>query len=300
MIRVCGLWKKNDTEQIVAKRPGRKRGMKNAVFLLTFLTVFGGARLAWAGQAVLEDRASLLSQEEKQNLEQQAKALAEDTGYDIMVISTDDAGGKEAMDYAEDFYMDHKNTLDGAAYLIDMDNREIYVATSGDMRYLLDDDRIEKILDDAYAYVSEGQYGDGFAVMLEDTERFVEQVILEGAYTRDVQTGEIVRYQEPKSISLAEFLVALAAGLGAGGLFFGATVGKYKLKFGKYSYSYRDNSELKLNRREDQFINRVVTKRPIPKNTSSSGHSGGSHRSSGSSVHKGSGGNSFGGGGRKF
>lgn len=174
------------------------------------------------------------------------------------------------------------------------------MATSGDMRFLLDDDRIDEILDDAYDCVSEERYGDGFAVMLEDTQRFAEEGILEGAYTRDVETGKIERYQKPKSISPMGFFVALAGGIGAAALFFGVTVGRYKLKLGKYSYSYRDHSEVKLSRKEDLFLNRIVTHRHIPKNPPSENHGGGGHMSSGSSVHMGSGGNSFGGGGRKF
>lgn len=271
-----------------------------AVLWLTILMLAGSCMTAWAGEGLLRDLAGLLSEEESSGLKQRAEALAKDTGYDIMLVTADDAEGKEAAEYAEDFFMDHKTTLDGVVYLIDMDNREIYVATSGDVRFLLDDDRIEEILDDAYDCVSEARYGDGFGVMLEDTENFVEEGVREGAFLYDVETGKIQRYQEPKRITPLNFFVALVGGLAAAGLFFGVTFARYKQKLGKNSYAFRDNSEVELQRREDRFVNRIVTRRHIPKNPQGGGHGGGGHGSSGSSVHTGSGGNSFGGGGRKF
>lgn len=271
-----------------------------AVFLLAALMAAGSGMTAQAGDGLLWDLAALLSEDEGKDLKQRAEDLADDTGYDIMLVTADDSEGREASEYAEDFFMDHKTTLDGVVYLIDMDNREIYVATSGDARFLLDDDRIDQILDDAYEGVSEARYGDAFSAMLDDTEQFVAEGIREGAFLYDEDTGKIQRYREPKRITPGKILAALVGGLAAAGLFFGVTVARYKRKLGKYSYEFRDHSELELRRSEDRFVNRIVTHRHIPKNPPSGGPGGGGGIGSGSSVHTGSGGNSFGGGGRSF
>lgn len=250
-----------------------------------------------AGGALVDDRADLLTASEEDQLQSSAKTLADSTGYDYFVVTTDDAGGKEARDYAEDYYMDHKTTLDGVIYLIDMDNREVYIATSGIMRYYLDDERWNQALDDAYNYVVDGEYAKAFSAMLSDTEQYLKAGIRDKTYTVDENTGKVTYYETPKeySLELYEILGSLLLGLLAAALIFGITVGKYKMKIGNYSYSYRDNSQLKLHRRTDTLVNKVVTHRRIPKEDSSSG--GGGHSST---VHTGSGGNSFGGGGRKF
>ena len=251
------------------------------------------------GYALVEDGADLLTASEEDQLQSRAKTLADSTGYDYFIVTTDDAEGKEARDYAEDYYMDHNTTLDGVIYLIDMDNREVYIATSGVMRYYLDDERWNQALDDAYDHVVDGDYAKAFAAMLTDTDKYLKAGIRENTYTVDEDTGEIVYYETPKEYSLEPFeiLSGLLLGLVVGILIFGITVGKYKMKIGNYSYSYRDNSQLKLCRRTDTLVNKVVTHRRIPKESSSSGGGGGSHSST---VHTGSGGNSFGGGGRKF
>ena len=178
-----------------------------------------------------------------------------------------------------------------------MDNREVYIATSGIMRYYLDDERWNQALDDAYNYVVDGEYAKAFSAMLSDTEQYLKAGIRDKTYTVDENTGKVTYYETPKeySLELYEILGSLLLGLLAAALIFGITVGKYKMKIGNYSYSYRDNSQLKLHRRTDTLVNKVVTHRRIPKEDSSSG--GGGHSST---VHTGSGGNSFGGGGRKF
>lgn len=257
---------------------------------------FAGNALA-AGTGQVFDEAGLLTREEADALRQKAQELSGDTHYDFLLATTDDAEGKEAREYAEDFYMEHKTTIDGVIYLIDMDNREIYVATSGDMRYCLDDERVDTILDDGYNWVSQEKYGKCFSAMLEDTAEFLEEGIQDGTYTVDEDTGKITYYEKPKSISRWEFLVALAAGLASAGGFFCAVMGKYKMKWGSYSYSYQDNSSLTLDRQQDVLVNRMVTHRHIPKDPPPSSGGGGGHAST---VHTGSGGNSFGGGGRKF
>lgn len=253
-----------------------------------------------AGCALVDDGADLLTASEEDQLQSHAKTLADSTGYDYFVVTTDDAEGKEARDYAEDYYMDHKTTLDGVIYLIDMDNREVYIATSGMMRYYLDDERWNQALDDAYDCVVDGEYAKAFAAMLSDTDQYLKAGIQEKTYTVDEDTGEVVYYETPKeySLELYEILSGLLLGLVVAILIFGITVGKYKMKIENYSYSYRDNSQLKLRRRTDTLVNKVVTHRRIPReDSSSSGGGGGGHSST---VHTGSGGNSFGGGGRKF
>ena len=250
-------------------------------------------------QVILDDGASLLYGSEVSTLQSKAEELASRTKWDVRLVSTDDANGKEAVEYAEDYYMAHYHSDDGFVCLIDMDNREIYIATSGEVIYYLTDERIEKILDDAYSYVSDEEYGDAYEVMLEDIESYYREGIDSGTYTYNTDTGEIVQYTPPRSINPVEAFLAAAAGLlsalGMGGI----VSSSYKKKGKEVKYSVRENGNLNLSVRRDNLINRFVTTRHIPKSPppSSGSSGGGGHQSS---IHIGSGGHSFGGGGRKF
>ena len=251
------------------------------------------------GQVILEDRADLLSDQEEAGLLEQAQQMAEDSGFAFMLITTDDAEGKDAMTYAEDYYMAHETTLDGAVYLIDMDNREIYLATSGEMRFYLNDDRWNAILDDMYDCVTEEDYEGAFTVALSDTAEYLSDGVEAGTYTVDENTGEREYYQgyvEPKAVTAGEAVLALLISIVCGGAVLGIVLGKYRLHFKPAAYDYRDkdNYSLKLKKERDVFLHETVVTRQIHHDNDSSGDG------PSSTVHSGSDGNSFGGGGRSF
>ena len=64
----------------------------------------------------------------------------EESGWNVYAVTTDDAQGKSATAYADDFFDEHSTEQeDGVALLIDMDNREITISTCGiAIRYLTD------------------------------------------------------------------------------------------------------------------------------------------------------------------
>ena len=273
-----------------------------AVLVLFCLSMFYAVP-AFAGSAdsvIVEDGAGILTDSEEARLQEMAQSLAGKTRWDIRVVSAGSTGGRSAQKYAEDYYMDHFHQDNGLVCLIDMDNRELYVATSGDSIFYLTDDRISNILDDAYVYAADGKYAESFEAMLQDISQYYEDGIESDTYTFDMETGQIVAYTPPKKITLMEAQADLGAGilsaLGLGG----AVSSGYKRKGKKVSYSFHDNGSLALSARNDRLINRFVTTRHIPKSpppSSGGGFSGGGHMST---IHTGSGGHTFGGGGRKF
>ena len=50
------------------------------------------------------DMAGLLTEEEKQELVTQTAQIEEETGWNIYVVSTEDAEGKTAQEYADDYF----------------------------------------------------------------------------------------------------------------------------------------------------------------------------------------------------
>ena len=250
----------------------RKRIALSAV---TALTLFAAVPVYADTYDAVYDDAALLSDEEQQSLSEEITNLQETTGWEVYVLTTEDAQGKTARDYADDFYDTTATGDDGVVFLIDMDNREVTISTAGEAIYYLNDDRIDDILDNCYDYVVDGEYASCFSSMLSDAEYYYHVLTM----------GEIL------------FAVVLAAAVFAA-VFFGIT-GKYRLKFGG-GYQYDDHAfgKVNLTGQEDRFVNQMVTHRRIQTNSGSSG--GGSSHSGRSTVHTSSSGRSHGGGSRKF
>lgn len=247
------------------------------------------------------DHADLLTVQEEEYLENLVTEREEQWDMNFLVVTIDDAQGKSAMEYADDFYdiqFPEESEEDGILYLIDMDNREIYLSTSGTAIRYLTDSRIESILDEAYEYVVEGDYYGTFVTFIEETEGYLTKGIPSDQYNYDVETGEIDYYREPIGITFGEFIFAFVAALIPAGITIGIIKAKYQLKFEDFHYDAYTDSDVQLSVKSDRLVNTFVTHRRIPKNDGHSGGSGGG--GSQSSVHRSSSGRSHGGGGRKF
>ena len=256
---------------------------------------------AEAAVSSVEDLAGLLSSEELSSARALAGQVSSATGWDILGVTTDDADGKSARSWAEDYYLDNTSSDNGVVCLIDMDNREIYIATSGEAIHYLTDSRIESILDTAYAKITSEDYAGTMNAMLRGVKQCYDQGVPSNHYTYNQTTGETVVYDEPKQVTFMEGIIAGIVGLLSGLTLFGGVNGNYKMKLGGYAYNFRQHSKIKLNRKQDVLVNKFVHTRHIPRPQPSSGGGHGGHSSGGgSSIHIGSGGHTFGGGGRKF
>lgn len=251
------------------------------------------------------DQADLLTIDEEVKLQEHAEFYKNRWDMNFLVVTTADADGKSAREYADDFYdarFMEDTEEDGILYLIDMDHSEIYLSASGIAIRYLTDSRIEHILDEAYECVEAGDYYGTFAAFFEETHSYLEMGIPKDQYNYDIETDEMdvyyELYEEPATISVTELLIALAAGLIAAGGTIGFVTAKYQLKFEDFHYDAYTDSDIQLSVKSDRLVNKFVTHRRIPKNNTSSVRSGGG--GSMSSVHRSSGGRSHGGGGRKF
>lgn len=280
---------------------GKKHMLVSAIFLFSILL---SACMLCAGMKVraqetnmqLTDQAMLLTEDEAAEVEEEIVKLEQATGWDVMAVTTSDAGRMDATTYAETWFDDYTINDNGVILAIDMDNREIVIRTFGECRFYLTDDRIESILDDGYEEVSNERYADTFLEMMEGVETAYYEEDITDNYLQDEDTGEITRYKAKKQITWMEALIALAIAFAAAGITAGGIIGSYRLKTGGYKYPIEKNGRVNLNRREDRFVNQFVTHRKIPKQTSSGGGGGGGR----STVHTGAGGRSSGGGSRKF
>lgn len=255
------------------------------------------------------DQAGLLTSSEITEIEDQLTSLRKSMNFDVVVVTTEEADGKTAQEYADDFFDQggfgtglKKN---GILFLIDMDNREIALSTSGDTIRIFTDRVIDAMLDDSYEGVSQGDYKASVQAFLDDTEYYGAKGIQAGQYNYDTETGKVSVY---RSIRWYEFLIAfvVSAGVAASvclGVKHQYNMEETKGQMANHNLAYRADSHMVYGTQTDNLVNKHVTSRIIPRNTGSSGsRSGGSHSSSAgrSSTHHSSSGRTHGGGSRKF
>ena len=243
------------------------------------------------------DEAGLLTADEIADLNDEIASFMEESGWNVYAVTTDDAQGKSATAYADDFFDEHSpEQEDGVALLIDMDNREITISTCGIAIRYLTDSRIDDILDAAYAKISNGDYNGCMHSMLTGVENYYEKGISEGQYNYDSETGKISRYHV---LTLGEIFGVLAVAIGAGCIIYFTISNSYKVRGKGYYYAYQQNSKVNLRVKEDRLVNQTTTHHRISTSSGSSGGHSSSH-SGRSTTHTSSSGRSHGGGSRKF
>lgn len=262
--------------------------MKKILLLLGFLALFNPLKVLAASDTV-DDQANLLSPEERTELSKQADAINQKIKGQVFILTTN-TNTEEPRELANTQLKARVGKdNNGALLLLDMNQREIYLSTSGNMIDYVTDKRRDRLLDYVEAAMKDGNYYQASADYLSNAKDFVEDGVPNGSYRIDEKTGKVTYY---KSITPLEFTIGLiVAAVAAIGFFISVRL-RYQLKTGTYRYPYRQNAQLDLTERQDQLVNSFVTTRRIPK-PSSNGGGGGSTTNS-------SGGGTFGGGGRSF
>ena len=204
----------------------------------------------------------------------------------------------DEVSYADDFndynYFGFDESFSGLLFLIDMDNRVIYISTTGYGIKMYDDNRIERIIDVGYDDLVNGDYANSIIRMISKTYDYYqagfpesnENLIIDGSDVYYDEDKTLIDYLMPMfGIS---FIITLIVSL--------IMYNKTRLKIKSINtVSYLTNErDINVQR---QFVRSSVSR--IPRNTGGSSY-GGSSRSGGSSYHSSSSGRSHGGGGRRF
>ena len=291
----------------------KMRRTVGAVLVLIFLLLPGMG--VYAAEAGVFDGAGLFTSEESEELQREAEEISREYDMNILVVTTVDAEGKNARDYADDYYMNHgyydNGAKGGTLYLIDMDNREIYMCNTGDMSRFITDVRREDVLDAGYEQVANGEYHDCIANMMSETVHWLERGIPSDQYTYEEETEKPVSC---RSITFFEWAMALVLALAAGCIAVGIVRRRYRTKWSSYKYPMKEKSRITITGKEDRLVNQVVTTRVIHRNPpppsgggrgnhmpthASSGGRGFSSGGSRTTTHTSSSGGSFSGSGRK-
>ena len=276
---------------------------KKTLMALTILLFCGALLTAFsapsAGKRVF-DEGNLLTSAEIAGLEEEIARFQDDTGMDFVVLTnTLPIQNKSAEEVADDFYDYNGFGLDeehsGALYYIDMSDRYQHLSTTGMMIDIMTDERIQSAIDACRSSLSAGNCGSAALKMLEEVRRFHKAGIPQGQYRYDILTGQRLTARH-RALTFGELMLSLAAGIAVTVVFVVVVTRRYKLKGSTYKYAYRQNCDMALLEKEDQFL-RTTTTQQRKSDSSNSGSGGGG---GGSGVHTGSSGTSHGGGGGRF
>jgi uncharacterized protein len=245
-----------------------------------------------AEKSYLADLAGTFSSQEAADLEQSARLLGEQYQMDIVIVTTNDAGGKTARQFADD-YFDYQGygvgaDRDGILFLIDFDNREAYISTSGIAIRYITDVRLETILDAVFSGgMTDKDYYGAAKAFLSSTASFLAAGIPDDQYNEP---------EKPNSLTAVDGIAGAAVSGLASLWFYAGTRSAYKGRARGLVFNYRQNSLLNLGLVGDDLVNTYVTSRALPRPTTTGTSFGGGR----SSTHVSGSGRTHGGGGRGF
>lgn len=106
-------------------------------------------------QAILTDEAKLLNAEEADSLLGKMQGV---TDYGNVAFVSTDSNYDTAQAYAQSCYYELFGVDSGTLFLIDMDNRMLYIYSYGDMYKVLTKSYADTITDNVYTYATDGDY----------------------------------------------------------------------------------------------------------------------------------------------
>lgn len=252
---------------------------KTLAFLTLIFMLIIPANSVFAASGVYDD-AGLFYETEVIALQEELTSLTEATGWDAAVVTTDDAKGKTSMAYADDFYTELGYGDNGVLYLVDMDNREIYISATGTASECLTDIRMDNIFDSAVSYASQGS--------------FYKAVSTEISMSLEYFQAGIPVDSDKAAVHIAVIVTGIIIGAALAAFWVITVYKEYSFEEIGEIYEYTSKSKVNFNVKDDKLVNSFITTRIRPrqrKNPPSGGRSRNSsaHRASSGRVHTGRG-----------
>ncbi|MBP1559788.1 MAG: TPM domain-containing protein [Oscillospiraceae bacterium] len=256
-------------------------------FALAALSALSLSVSASAYSAGIDDRAGLYTQSQIAELEKRQQEVADLTGWNIAVVTTNiglGTDGSRAIDYAEDYY-DSTFGSDSSSivYLIDIDYR--HISMDGDVLNYFNTSRLDTMLDSCERrYMDYDDVGN-----LEKFYYYIEYYYNKGTVAVDPNIDAKGSDFMPSSSSYGfrfSFAAAIIAGGVAAAIGIGIVLSRYKLHHTPTANCYLNSNSINMYRETDRFVREYTTRTRI--NDSSSG-GGGHSRSHGGRSHGGGG-----------
>lgn len=248
------------------------------------------------------DYAGILAQSDVAELENELAKASQEIGMDVTVLTSDFKNGKTLRAYADDFYDNGGfgvgEDKSGVVIFIDMEDRTVYMGTTGKAISYFTDARIYNMTDGddtLYSQLAAGDYKTAVERCISRLVYYYNQGIEDGQHT--VVETEIT--PRAKRITLFEFLIAVIIPGIIGVLVVRNIVNEYAMKQQKkqaenFKLAYQATCAFAFATAGDELINRSIARRVIPIVTSK-GNGHGSHGQS--TIHMGGSGTFHGGGG---
>ncbi len=145
-------------------------------FVLTaFIFVFSVSSVAYNGYTyvnMIADDADLFSEYEESEIQTAIDDFSEEKNYSLIVVTTEFTSGVSSEEYADDYYdylIDNEGLQEnGLLFLIDMDNRNVWISTCGECQLAYNDSEIDTIIDSGYDSLVNGDYAQCILEMTEE------------------------------------------------------------------------------------------------------------------------------------
>ncbi len=230
------------------------------------------------------DFANLFSDYEEEKLLRQINTYIDQYKMDLAVVTVNENNKNSPQEYADDFYdynhFGKGNNRDGILFLIDMQNREIYMTTTGNAIRMYNDHRIDFSLKKVYKNMTNKDYYKGTSEYIEIISKYANLGLPSGQ-DRRVEKDILSTLLFSSIISLIITIIIMII-----------LISKNKLvNKQETAEQYLQKESIQINDLGNTLINSNTVRHYIDHDTSSGG---------GSSTHSGSSGISHGGGGHGF
>ncbi len=235
------------------------------------------------------DCAGLLSDSDKERLENKIDEIRNRQKLDITVLTLDTLDDLTPQEYADEFYeealLGYGENWDGVLLLVSIEDSDWYITTSGYGITVFTDAGIQYIGDQIKPYMSDGDFAGAFDKFADLCDEFINKAASGDPYDSDNLPTE--------PLGVEWIPISIIIGLVIAICVVRDMASKLKsVQFKSGASNYIKRGSMKVTESSDMFLYHTVTKVRKADDSSSSG--------GGSSTHTSSSGRSFGGGGGKF
>lgn len=225
------------------------------------------------------DFADLYTESEEHDLYSKVSEYINTYNMDLVIVTIHTNDKSSPMVYADDFY-DYNHfgigkNRDGVLFLIDMENREIYMSTTGSAIKMYNDYRINEALDQVYQYMSDEKYFEGTTNYIKVISNYASEGFPSGN-DKELSLDVVILWSVLSGIIITSIIMIIL-------------IRKNRLvRKATTAEEYIDKESIDIKSISDVLISTNTVRTKIE------------HDSGGSSTHSGSSGASHGGGGHGF
>lgn len=228
------------------------------------------------------DNADLLSDKEEEKLLKEVDNISEKQKCDVVIVTVNSLDGKTPTQYADDYFIHngygYGSEKDGILFLLGMDEHKWAIATHGYGIYAFTDAGQERIMKDVKPYLKKEKYSKAFTEFAGDCEKYIKQAHTGKPYdASNLPKKALPLYWIPVAILIGA-LISLVI------MFIWKKTSLTSVEMRREADEYAVNGSLKLSQSKDIFLYRNVRRTRREKD-----------EDRGSSTHKSSSGDTFGG-----